>query len=504
MATFYILGIDQSTQGTKAVLFDKNGKMIGRSDISHRQIISKESWVSHDPEEIYHNIIAATRKVVEETGIDKKQINCIGISNQRETTVCWNKKTGKPLDNAIVWHCNRAKAICNRIGEDSSITEDIYERTGLKLSSYYPAGKILWMIENLPEIKKLISENSIAFGTVDSWLIYKLTCGDSFKTDYSNASRTQLFNIKELQWDQKICDAFNVPIEALPEVCDSDSIFGYTDLDGFLGQKIPINGVLGDSHGALFGHNCLSEGDIKATYGTGASVMLNTGDEPFFSKYGLSTSLAWKVKGKVSYVLEGNINYTGAVISWLKDQLGLIKSASEAEALARAADPHDHTYIVPAFSGLGAPWWRDDTNAIITGMSRNTGKNEIVKAGSESAAYQINDVITAMRKDSGISINQMCVDGGPTRNNYLMQFQSDITNISIKIPTVEEFSVIGASYLAGISAGLYDERNVYKNISYSLYKSEMNEIDRKLKTDGWNEAIEMLIGTSKRSNESAE
>ena len=493
MSTFYVLGIDQSTQGTKAVLFDDRGKIAGRCDISHKQIISGESWVSHDPEEIYRNVVAACRQVVEKTGIDRNQIVCLGIDNQRETTVCWNKADGRPLGNAVVWQCNRAKDLCSRIGAEPAVRDEIYKKTGLKLSPYYPAAKMTWMTENFPGIGGQIKNHTLAFGTVDSWVLYKLTHGVSFKTDYSNASRTQLFNIRECRWDSGLCGIFNVPMETLPEICDSDSVFGYTDLEGYLEKPVPIHGILGDSHGALFGHNCLNKGDIKATYGTGSSVMLNTGAEPFFSRYGLSTSLAWKVKGKVSYVLEGNINYTGAVISWLKNELGLIRSASETAGIAGEADPNDRTYIVPAFSGLGAPWWRDDARALITGMSRTTGRKEIVKAASECAAYQINDVIDAMRKDTGLAIPQMCVDGGPAGDKYLMQFQSDISGMNIRIPDAEELSVIGAAYLAGISAGLYDSDNIYRAVSYSLYEPHMDGDVRKEKIAGWNKAIEMVI-----------
>jgi glycerol kinase len=492
--TFYILGVDQSTQGTKAVLFDEKGKRVERCDLPHKQIISDESWVSHDPEEIYRNVVDVCRQVVEKAGIDKNQIACMGIDNQRETTVGWDRKTGQPVGNAIVWQCNRAKDICNRIGADSAAGNKIYLKTGLKLSPYYPAAKMAWMIENFPDMEEKIKNHTLALGTIDSWVIYKLTHGASFKTDYSNASRTQLFSIRELRWDEDLCRMFGVPEDTLPEVCDSDSVFGNTDLEGYLDSPIPICGVLGDSHGALFGHNCRSEGNIKATYGTGSSVMLNTGFEPFFSKHGLSTSLAWKVKGKVSYVLEGNINYTGAVISWLKDKLGMIQSASETSKLSSEADPHDQTYIVPAFSGLGAPWWRDDTHAVITGMSRMTGRKEIIKAASECSAYQINDVIEAMRKDAGLNISQMCVDGGPTRDKYLMQFQSDITDISVRIPDAEELSVIGAAYLAGISAGLYDESNVYNAISYNMYQPKIDGSVREEKIAGWNRAIKMLLG----------
>ncbi|MCI1965685.1 MAG: glycerol kinase GlpK [Oscillospiraceae bacterium] len=494
MKTFYILGVDQSTQGTKAVLFDETGKRVERCDLPHKQIINNKNWVSHDPEEIYRNVVAVCRHVIEKAGIDKNQIACMGIDNQRETTVGWDRKTGQPVGNAIVWQCSRAKDLCNRISMDSTAGDEIYRKTGLKLSPYYPAAKMAWMIEHFPGMKEKIKSHTLALGTVDSWVIYKLTHGISFKTDYSNASRTQLFNIRELTWDKGLCHRFGIPEDTLPEVCDSDSVFGNTDLEGYLERPIPICGVLGDSHGALFGHNCRNEGDIKATYGTGSSVMLNTGFEPFFSKQGLSTSLAWKVNGKVSYVLEGNINYTGAVMSWLKDKLGMLQSTSEISRLSSEADPNDQTYIVPAFSGLGAPWWRDDTRAAITGISRMTGRKEIIKAASECSAYQINDIIEAMRKDTSLNISQMCVDGGPTRDKYLMQFQSNITDIGVRIPNAEELSVIGTAYLAGISAGLYDENNVYNAISYNLYHPKMDSNVREEKIFGWNKAIKMLLG----------
>ena len=493
MSSFYILGIDQSTQGTKAVLFDKDGKIIARVDAAHKQIVNDQNWVSHDLEEIYANVIKAARQVVEKAGIDKKQIVCIGIDNQRETTAAWNRKTGKPVADAIVWQCSRAKDICRRIGEDGVSGEKVYRRTGLKLSPYYPAGKMAWFLENISGAKELAENGELALGTMDSWLVYKLTGGKEFKTDYSNASRTQLLNIKDLVWDREMCELFGIPMKALPQICDSDSTFGYTDLEGYLDKEIPICGILGDSHGALYGHNCRQTGGIKTTYGTGSSVMMNTGETPFFSEHGLSTSLAWRIKGKASYVLEGNINYTGAVISWLKDNLHMISSPGETEELARKADPNDHTYIVPAFSGLGAPWWRDDIYASISGMSRTTGREEIVKAGCECIAYQINDVIDAMRKDSEIDISQMCVDGGPTRNKYLMQFQSDISQTEIKIPDAEELSVIGAGYLAGESAGYYEPDDIYKAITYNFFETEMPEQERNEKVQGWNEAVEMLL-----------
>lgn len=493
MSSFYILGIDQSTQGTKGVLVDDQGRIAGRCDLPHRQIVNEKGWVSHDPEEFYQNSLAVCREVIEKTGIDKSLIRCMGITNQRETTVAWSKATGKPLANAIVWQCARATRLCAEIEKETRCGEDVYKRTGLVLSPYYPASKMAWLLRNEESVKQAREQEDLALGTVDSYLVYRMTKGKSFRTDYSNASRTQLFHLKTLTWDEELCRIFGIPMNALPEVTDSDAVFGETDLEGYLEKPIPICGVLGDSHGALFGHNCRQPGGIKTTYGTGSSIMLNIGDQLKLSSHGLSTSLAWKVGGKVSYVLEGNINYTGAVISWLKNDLELISSAKETEALAREANQEDGTYIIPAFSGLGAPWWKNEARAMIYGMSRSTGKKELVKAACESIAYQIRDVVDAMRKDTGLRIGELCVDGGPTRNGYLMQFQSDIADASIKIPDAEELSVLGAIFVAGISAGLWKQEEMYSSISYEHYSPKMEEARREAKIEGWKEAIGKLL-----------
>lgn len=493
MRTFYVLGVDQSTQGTKAVLFNEKGFLIARYDLPHAQIINERGWISHDLSEIYHNVIAACKGVIEKAGISSSDICCMGITNQRETTAAWDKQTGKPLAPAVVWQCNRATEICMDLENNRGLAGEIYKKTGLKLSPYYPAAKMSWLIQNVPEVKEKAQKHTLALGTVDSWLIYKLTHGKSFKTDYSNASRTQLFHLRNLCWDTEICNIFGIPVDALPLVGDSDSVFGKTDLEGFLKEPIPICGVVGDSHGALFGHNCRKEGEIKATYGTGSSVMLNVGTTPVTSSHGLSSSLAWKVKGKVSYVLEGNINYTGAVISWIKDEVGILPSAAQTEDFIKKANPQDQTYLVPAFSGLGAPWWKNDASAMIVGMNRSTGKNELVKAACDCIAYQINDVVEAMRKDTGLAIGTLCVDGGPTRNRYLMQFQSDITDAQIRIPDTEELSVIGAAYMAGISLGVYQEKEIYQRVSYEDYHRKMDEKIRQKKQEGWKKAVRMLL-----------
>ena len=446
----YIISIDQSTQGTKALLFDGEGHLLRRTDMAHRQIVNEKGWVSHDPEEIYRNTIRVVKDLVEESGIDRSLVRGIGISNQRETTLIWDKETNEPIADAIVWQCSRAADICER-PEIKDAAEKIREKTGLRLSPYFPAAKMTWLLENTEEGQKLAAKHRLCFGTIDTWLVYRLTKGQDYKTDYSNASRTQLFNIFTLKWDEEICKLFGIQSEDLPEVCDSDSEFGQTDFEGFFEKPIPIHAVLGDSHGALFGQGCLGRGDIKATYGTGSSIMMNIGETPVLSTHGVVTSLAWGMNGKVNYVLEGNINYTGAVISWLKDDVRLIDSPGETESLCREAISDDELYFVPAFTGLGAPHWKSNAKASLTGITRTTGKAEIVRAGVECIAYQITDVVRAMEADAGARVNTLRVDGGPTKNGYLMQFQSDILGADVLVPDAEELSGIGAAYAAGIA-----------------------------------------------------
>lgn len=452
----YILSIDQSTQGTKALLFDDKGALLCRTDKPHRQIINDKGWVEHDLNEIYANTLQVVKDLVSKAGIDKAEIVALGISNQRETSAYWSRKTGEPLYNAIVWQCARGAAICEGL-EKQGYSETVYRKTGIKLSPYFPAAKLAWIFQNVAGVSERSKAGEIAVGTIDSWLVWKLTNGERHQTDYSNASRTQLFNINSLEWDNDLLKIFGLDKNCMAEVTDSDGDFGATDFDGWLDRKIPICGVLGDSHGALFGQGCLNTGMIKTTYGTGSSIMMNTGDKPVFSDAGIVTSLAWKIGGKVNYVLEGNINYTGAVITWLKDGLKLIASPGETESLARAAKRNDHTYLVPAFSGSGAPYWDSHASACIVGMTRSTGKNEIVKAALDCIVYHITDIVEAMRASSGITISGLRVDGGPTRNKYLMQFQSDMLNIPVRVPDAEELSGIGAAYCAEISVGLYGD-----------------------------------------------
>ena len=483
----YILSVDQSTQGTKALLFDDKGSLLCRTDKPHRQIINDKGWVEHDLNEIYANTLQVVKDLVSKAGIDKGEIVALGISNQRETSACWSKKTGEPLYNAIVWQCSRGAAICEGL-EKQGYSETVYRKTGIKLSPYFPAAKLAWIFQNVAGVSERAKAGEIAAGTIDSWLVWKLTNGERHQTDYSNASRTQLFNINSLEWDEDLLKIFGLDKRCMAEVTDSDGDFGMTDFEGWLDRKIPICGVLGDSHGALFGQGCLNTGMIKATYGTGSSIMMNTGENPVFSDAGIVTSLAWKIGGKVNYVLEGNINYTGAVITWLKDDVKLIASPGETESLARAAKRNDHTYLVPAFSGLGAPYWDSHASACIVGMTRSTGKNEIVKAALDCIVYQITDIVEAMRSSSGITISGLRVDGGPTRNKYLMQFQSDMLNIPVRVPDAEELSGIGAAYCAGISAGLYGD-DVFKNLKRTLYVPDMAGSERKNLYDGWKNAV---------------
>ncbi|HIX28141.1 MAG TPA: glycerol kinase GlpK [Candidatus Blautia stercoravium] len=488
----YIIGIDQSTQGTKALLFDEGGDLIARADFPHRQIIDERGWVEHDPEEFYSNVIQTVKNVIEKAGVNKEKVVGVGISNQRETALAWDR-TGKPIYNAVVWQCARGEDICERIKDSAGM---IKERTGLQLSPYFSAAKIAWILENVEGARSLAQKGRLCYGTVDTFLVYRLTAGKVYRTDYSNASRTQLFNIRTLSWDEEICDIFGISGKNLAEVTDSDGYYGETDFEGYLEKPIPIHGVLGDSHGALFGQGCLEKGMVKATYGTGSSVMMNVGEEPVFSKHGVVSSLAWGMGGKVNYVLEGNINYTGAVITWLTKDLKLVGSPSETEKLAFAASTEDRTYLVPAFTGLGAPYWDSKATGILCGITRTTNQAEIVRAALDCIVYQITDILKAMEDDSGISIQELRVDGGPTKNKYLMQFQSDIAGIPVKVPTSEELSGIGAAYAAGIGLGVYDRNFLFSKQKKTTYEPKMNQKEVDIKYMGWKEAVELVLEKS--------
>lgn len=488
----YVLSVDQSTQSTKALLFDAAGKLVCRRDVAHEQIISDQGWVSHDPDEIYRNTLESVRLVLEASQVSPDEIATFGISNHRETSVCWEKATGKPVCNAIVWQCARAKDQCQKV-IDAGRSEAVQRRTGIPISPFFPASKFAWILENTPGAKEKAANHQLCFGTIDAWLVFCLTGGKSYRTDYSNASRTQLFNIHSLAWDTEVCAAFGLDAADLPEVTASDDCFGYTDIGGLLPKQIPICGVLGDSHAALFGQGCLEPGMAKATYGTGSSIMMNIGTAPTESRNGLVTSLAWKYRGQVNYVMEGNLNYTGAVIRWIEKDLGLAE-ASETQALAESANQDDTTVLVPAFTGLGAPYWSSDAKAMICGITRLTGKAELVKAGLDCIAYQITDIVKAMERDTHMKLSQLRVDGGPTRNGYLMQLQSDLLDAKVLIPSSEELSGIGAAYMAGLTQGIYDDC-VFLSMSRTVFTPCMDDVVRQKKYGGWKSAVALVLGS---------
>lgn len=487
----YILAIDQSTQGTKGLIFDESGKLIARCDRPHAQLIDERGWVEHDPEVIYRNTLAVVRDVTEKAGIDKNRILAFGISNQRETVAAWDRKTSKPIYNAIVWQCARGAEICRRL-DQGDFAQKVKSSTGLQLSPYFSAAKLAWILENVEGAKAMADSGSLCMGTIDSWLVYRLTGGTSFRTDYSNAARTQLFNITSLQWDPEMCRAFHIPMNCLAEVCGSDSSFGKTDFEGYLPHSIPIFGVLGDSNGALFGQGCVYPGMVKATYGTGSSVMLNIGKKPVFCK-DLVTSLAWGMEGQVNYVLEGNVNYTGAVITWLKDDLHLINSAHEVQSLAESANADDSTYLVPAFTGLGAPYWDSSATAMLTGMTRITGKAEIVRAAENCIGFQIADIVKRMQEQSGVKISELRADGGPTRDGYLMQFQSDILGLPVRASDMQEISALGAAYMAGIHVGLYDKEKIFEQIGRNSFTGKMEPEKQEKMYSGWQKAVDLAL-----------
>lgn len=487
----YMLGIDQSTQGTKSLLFDEAGALVARADRPHRQIVSDRGWVEHDAEEIYANVLGTVADVVGKAAIAKGDIRGVGISNQRETSLVWDAD-GTPLAHAIVWQDSRAEDVCERLRRQGA-AELVRAQTGIELSPYFPAAKLAWLLEHVPAASPAVARGELRLGTVDTYLLYRLTRGAAYKTDYSNASRTELFDISRLTWSQELCDAFGVPASALAEVCASDDDFGMTDFEGYLDVPIPIHAVLGDSHGALFAQGCTGAGMVKATYGTGSSVMMNVGERLVRSGSGLVSSLAWELGGTVNYVLEGNVNYAGAVISWIKDDLGLVQSAGEAEAVAWMASDGDHSYLVPAFTGLGAPYWDSDAVGVLYGMTRTTRRAEVVRDALDCIAYQITDVLRAMEADAALQIDEVRVDGGPTHNGYLMQFQSDISRRSVAVSPTEELSGMGAAYAAGCGLGLYETSGLLGGIERTRYEPQRSEGWAAERYAGWKRAVSKAL-----------
>lgn len=474
----YILAIDQSTQGTKAIITDEKGEIVRKSSCSHKQIINEKGWVSHDAEEIYQSVLSVVKDVVNGLETD---IEAVGITNQRETSLYWDK-AGIPTDLAVVWQCDRTKEICSGLEIYSDM---IKEKTGIPLSPYFPAAKWNWLLKN----GSAGAISDAMPGTIDSYLVYRLT--GNYKTDFSNASRTQLFNIKSLAWDKEICDIFGIDYLNLPEVCDCDDCFGYTDFEGILPKKIPVLAVLGDSHAAFFAQGCTQLGDIKATYGTGSSVMMNTGEQVFNSKH-LASSIGFKLGGKINYVLEGNITSTGSSVTWLKDNVNLISSPSETENLCNKAVKNDGLYFIPAFSGLSAPYWNENVRGMLCGISRTTGNAEIVRAVVESIAYTINDVIEEMSKNSNINVQNIKADGGATSNKYLMQFQSNISHCKIMVSEIAEMSALGVAFASGIKVGIYP-KDIYLKKSANIYTPNSDNDERKEALNGWKKSVNMLL-----------
>ena len=446
--------------------------------------------MEHDAKEIYRCVETAVEKLYKETGITPQSVKTLGLSNQRETVLVWDRQTGEPVYNAIVWQCNRAEEICKSIAKQG-YSEVIRNKTGLILSPYFSASKIKWILDNVDGVRERAEKGELAFGTIDSWVVWCMTGGGTHATDFSNASRTQLFNINTKEWDQQILDIFSIPMSMAPKVLDSNACFGYTDPDSVFGAKISINGVLGDSHGALFGQNCFQSGMTKTTYGTGSSIMMNIGNKAKESKSGLVTSIGWAIDGEIEYVFEGNINCTGDTLRWLSDDLKLIDSPAESEKIAREVEDNGRVYFVPAFVGLSAPYWDSDARATITGMSRGTSKAHVVRAALESIAFQITDVLSKMTTEAGITLNELRVDGGATQNGLLMQFQSDIARVPVVLTSIEELSAIGAAYMAGLSVGIWSNKEEISALRkvQRRYEPVMPQKKRDYLYEGWKEAV---------------
>ncbi len=484
-----VLAIDQSTQGTKALLFDAEGNFVQKASRPHEQYVSEAGWVEHDAEEIMTNVLACARDVCKKAGVAAGEVRAVGISNQRETCLAWDRDRREPLARAIVWQCGRAKDICDEMAARDGVAERVAELSGMALSPYFSAAKLAWLLRNVPAVAAARDAGTLCLGTIDSWLVFKLTEEHTFATEPSNACRTQLLNIRGGAWSRALCDDFGVPIAALPEVRCSDSVFGHTTMGGLFAEPVPICGVLGDSQAALAAQNCLVPGDTKATYGTGSSVMMQTGTELKQSKSGLVSSIAWDFGGERSYVLEGNLNYTGATITWLKDQMGLISNPAEVEGIIAEANPADRAYFVPAFTGLGAPWWDTEATGLLTGVTRTTGRAEMVRACAESIPYQIADVLDALRADTGLAVGELRADGGVTANGYLMQFQADMAGADVVVSSLNELSAAGAGFVAGRSAGLYEGNAIYEKVSRRVFEPAMDADVVDAKRAGWHLAL---------------
>ena len=480
----YIIALDQGTTSSRALLINEVGKLIDVKQKEFKQIFPKQGWVEHDPIEILNTQLEVFEELI--SAISLNDIISIGITNQRETTVIWDKETGKPLYNAIVWQDKRTSGICDQMKKDG-LESYTRENTGLVIDSYFSATKIKWIIENVEGVKTKINENKVLFGTIDSWLIYNMTSFKNHVTDYTNASRTMIYNIKNLDWDDKLCDYLKIPKSILPEVINSSSDFGNFNYNGF---EIPINGVAGDQQAALFGQSCFEDGMVKNTYGTGCFLLMNTGKNFKLSENGLITTLACSFDDKVNYALEGSVFIAGAAIQWLRDSLKVIGKASETEKIAQSIEKLHDIYVVPAFAGLGAPYWDMYSRGAIFGLTRDTGVDHIIKATLESLAYQTKDIIDIMEKDSGIKLKSLKVDGGACMNNYLMQFQSDLLDCEVLRPEIIETTAMGAGYLAGLQSNIWDKDQIIKNQKIDRsFNPTINDSEREKMYRGWKKAV---------------
>lgn len=483
----YILTLDEGTTSARAVLFDKGGNAVSAAQREFKQIYPQPGFVEHDPVEIFSVQYAAVTEAITAIGASADEIAAVGVTNQRETTIIWDKNTGEPIYNAIVWQCRRTSEMCDKLRADG-LEEYIRKTTGLRIDAYFSATKIKWILDNVPGARDRAENGELLFGTVDTWLIWKLSGGKIHVTDRTNAARTMLYDIHSLAWDKRILEILQIPKCMLPEVRSSSEIYGDVNI---LGVEIPVSGIAGDQQAALFGQKCFCEGDIKNTYGTGCFLLMNTGSTAYESKNGLITTIAADAGNNICYALEGSVFVGGAVIQWLRDELGLIASAAESEKAALSVPDSAGVYIVPAFAGLGAPYWDMYARGTICGLTRGSGKNHIIRACLEAIAYQTNDLITALKADTGLPINHIRADGGAAANNFLMQFQADISDVGVIRPVQTEATAAGAAYLAGLAVGFWKNKNEILRLpdKQTEFKPAINAKHREAMTEGWKRAV---------------
>lgn len=493
----YIMSLDLGTTSNRCILFNKKGEIVSVAQKEFRQIFPKPGWVEHNASEIWSTQLGVAVEAMQQAGAKPEDIASIGITNQRETTIVWDKKTGEPVYNAIVWQCRRTAEYCDSLKE-KGLVDKIREKTGLVVDAYFSGTKLKWILDNIEGARERAERGELLFGTVETWLIWKMTDGRVHVTDYSNASRTMLFNINTLEWDDEILEEINIPKCMLPEPKPSSCVYGVTD-PKFLGGEIPIGGAAGDQQAALFGQTCFKEGDCKNTYGTGCFMLMNTGEKPVFSNNGLVTTIAWGLDGKVNYALEGSIFVAGAAIQWLRDELKLIESAQDSEYMAKKVKNTNGCYVVPAFTGLGAPYWDQYARGTIVGITRGVNKNHIIRATLDSLCYQTLDVLKAMEADSGIKFLSLRVDGGASANNYLMQTQADIINAPVRRPACVESTAMGAAYLAGLAVGYWKNlEEIRENWRVDqVFDPSIDEEERTSRISGWRKAVECSNGWAK-------